>query len=405
MKTRLLAIACVALAAVLVVVLLATPACVKQPAIKLGVPYPMTGPYAADGVEIIAGVTLAVEEINAQGGLLGRPLEVLMADTKALAPEDVDAAAKLLAQQGVEVFIAGYANYPACLTFGKYDILYLSFDANTAFRRDFLADREEYWNVFQVGGVEALHAINAFETITKRPPYHPPNKKAAIVSVDAPYFSTIAKAFEKVATEGGWEIVLHKLHPWGTTEFGAELAKIRKENPSIIFASFMDVASVRAFMDGFLRNPTQSIVYFEYAPGIPEFLQVLGDSANGIVWTIVLAYLPNDRGQAFVQRFKERLRREPGFSTPSTLYDTVNIWAQGVRNAGSLDQRAIAKAILANPYEGVNGKYVFSPEDQYAISGDDLPIHFVQIQNGKQVLLFLEDKPQAKFQTPPWIKL
>ena len=213
MKTRLLAIACVALAAALVAGLLMTPACGKAPPIKLGVPYPMTRPYAADGVEIIAGVTLAVEQIHAQGGLLGRPLEVLMTDTKALAPEDVDAGAKRLAQQGVEVFIAGYVNYPACLTFGKYDILYLSFDANTEFRRAFLADRGEYWNVFQVGGVEALHAINAFETIIKHAPYQLPNKKAAVVSVDAEYFRTIAKAYEQVATQAGWDIVLHELHP------------------------------------------------------------------------------------------------------------------------------------------------------------------------------------------------
>ncbi len=62
--------------------LLTTSACAKKPTIQLGVPYPMTGPYAGDGTDIIAGVTLAVDEINALGGLVGHKLKYIEVDDK-----------------------------------------------------------------------------------------------------------------------------------------------------------------------------------------------------------------------------------------------------------------------------------------------------------------------------------
>jgi branched-chain amino acid transport system substrate-binding protein len=372
--------------------------------IKIGIPYPMVGPYAADGAEIIAGVTMAVEEINDQGGLLGRPLKVITADTKMLSPEDVDTAAKILARQGVDVFIAGYQNYPACLVFGEYDILYISNDANSFFRKTYLEDSKKYWNIIQMAGIEANYGMDAFRTMSKLLPYRVPNKKVAIFTAENDYTMNISRSFKNAAQGAGWEVVIDELHPWGTTEFGVQMAKIRGQD-LIIFASIIDLREAAAFMREFLKRPTNSIVYYQYSPSIPEFIDVVGEDSNGIVWQIENAPIPGPKADAWTKRYKDRFRRNPGFGQASLLYDSVNVWAQGVKKAGKIDQRAIAKAILDDVYHGVTGVYDFDPKDQYTKIGyENVPMHFYQIQDGKHVLLYLDDHPVGEFKTPPWIK-
>ncbi len=379
-------------------------AVIAQDPIKIGVPYPLTGPYAADGAEIIAGVTMAVEEINEQGGLLGRPLKIVTADTKFLAPEQVDTAAKILDRQGVDVFIAGYQNYPACLVFGEYDIVYISNDANSFFRKTFLEDPKKYWNIIQMAGIESHYGNDAFRTMTKLLPYRVKTKKVAIFTAENDYTMNISRSFKKAAQDAEWEVVMDELHPWGTTDFSVQMSKIRGQD-LIIFASIIDLREAAAFMREFLKRPTNSIVYYQYSPSIPVFIDVVGKDSNGIVWQIENAPIPGPKSDVWTEKYKKRFKRNPGFGQASVLYDSVNVWAQAVRKVGKIDQHEIAKAILDNVYRGVTGAYAFNKQDQYAKTAyDNVPMHFYQIQDGKHVLLFLDDHPVGKFKTPPWIK-
>ena len=372
--------------------------------IKIGLPYPMTGPYAADGAEIVAGAEMAVEEINAQGGLLDRSVELITADTKVLSPEDVDTAAKILDRQGVDVFISGYQNYPACLVFGEYDILYISNDANSFFRNEFLKDPKKYWNVIQMAGVEAHYGIDGFRTMTKLLPYKVPTQKVAIFTAENDYTMNISRSFKNAAEGAGWEVVIDELHPWGTTEFGVQMAKIRGQD-LIVFASIIDLREAAAFMREFLKRPTNSIVYYQYSPSIPEFIDVVGPDSNGIVWQILNAPIPGARSDAWIQRYKKKFRRNPGFGQAALLYDSVSVWSEGVKRAGKIDQRAIAKAILSHPHQGICGLYDFKADDQYPKTGfDNVPMHFYQIQDGKHVLLYLAEHAVGEFKMPPWVK-
>jgi len=380
------------------------PAANSAEPIKIGVPYPMAGPYANDGAEIIAGVEMAVEEINKAGGLLGRPLKILTADTKVLSPEDVDTAAKILDRDGADVFIAGYQNYPACLVFGQFDKIYISNDANSAFREAYLKDPKKYQYVIQTAGVEANYGRDAFRTMTQLLPYKVQSKKVAIFTVENDYTMNISRSFKKAAQDGGYEVVLDELHPWGTTEFGVQLAKIRGQD-LLVFASIIDLREAAAFMREFLKHPSNSLVYYQYCPSIPEFLDVVGNDANGIVWQIGIAPIPGERANAWTKRYFEKFKRNPGFGQAVALYDSVMIWANAVKKVGKIDQKAIVQTIIGTEYQGISGRYVFDPKDHYAKQAYGyVPMHFYQIQDGKNVLLFLGDHPEGKFKTPPWIK-
>ena len=76
-----------------------------ETAIKIGLPIPLSGPTATYGVPILKGAELAVEEINAKGGVLGHKLEILSRDSKASADEAVRLARELIIKDGVNFLV------------------------------------------------------------------------------------------------------------------------------------------------------------------------------------------------------------------------------------------------------------------------------------------------------------
>jgi hypothetical protein len=99
----------------------------KEP-IKIGIPLALTGDFAPIGVDSRAGVQFAVDKINGDGGLLGRPVEIVLFDIKDLAPERLMAAAdKLIGQDKVDTVHAGWAGWGQdikALVVATFHILY-----------------------------------------------------------------------------------------------------------------------------------------------------------------------------------------------------------------------------------------------------------------------------------------
>ena len=81
-----------------------------EASIKIGSASPTSGPYSGDGQEMTRGQELAIEDINAKGGVLGRQLELVVADTEDLAPEKMVNAARRLTNEGVAATFSGYTS-------------------------------------------------------------------------------------------------------------------------------------------------------------------------------------------------------------------------------------------------------------------------------------------------------
>ena len=98
--------------------------------IKVGAPIPITGPFASDGFVMEKAEKLAIADINAQGGLLGRQIEMIVYDIGDLTPDKLQAAAlNLVEQEEVHVLINGYGGMgPDIPAFCPYDVPYLHVD-------------------------------------------------------------------------------------------------------------------------------------------------------------------------------------------------------------------------------------------------------------------------------------
>lgn len=383
--------------------------------IKIGFLAPMTGAYASDGEEMIKRATLAVEDINAAGGLVGRLVELAPIDTKELMPEDVVSAFKLLKAQGVDVFISDYAGEPTDVQMAMaYDIPYFSWNDSRTAERYIAENIEECDNVYRVSPSGREYATIPYKIFTELLPYDYPNKKMALLTVDQEWCMDIsADLRELVAEDPEWEIVIDEEHSYGATEFGPQLIKIRGENPGFIFFSTFAAVELAAFMDQFLADPTDSLIYNPYTPCIPEFAELLGEKADGMFWGDQCSNYGTPSEEDFNRKFEEKFGYAPKLAL---TYDTIMLWAEAVKRAGDpSDYEAVLQAALDYPYTGIVGTYKINPDTHVGTPGFGYIAHRffqIQIDDGiwKDVVLYLHDEPHegtgkyaGSFEIPPWI--
>jgi branched-chain amino acid transport system substrate-binding protein len=385
--------------------------------IRIGVPTMMTGPGAPMGADIIAGIGMAVENVNEKGGVLGRTLEIVYADIKDTNSEDGRMGAMLLDNAGVVAFFPGGFYDPSCvIEFAKYNQPLLHASATKETVDPIAANLQEYGNVFQVCASEKNLGSNAFVNLITLP-YNYPNKKVALLGSDISYDMQVQQGFVWHAQENGWEIVLNDSYPFGSTRFDSQLTRIRAEDPAIIIGSISSTESAVEFVNQFLQNPTNSLIFLHWSPVASKFISTLGEKANGILWQTEFGYLPTKENMMWVDKFIAEFSREPGMAWPAMMDDMLHIWIKAVEYAE--DPTNYSKVIEyirdlgQHPYRGQAGTYGINPERNEGLSGLEwLPIHTYQVQDQKNVLLFLDTKPfegtdavaAGKFQMPPWIK-
>ncbi len=375
--------------------------------IKIGAPDALTGFYAVDGILMLNGTIMAAEEINAAGGLLGRPLEVVSFDIEDMMAEKLIAAAeKLVGSDKVDVIVTSCnATGPDVEAFGNYDIPYFHFDATTTVVEMYRTDPNR-GNVFMLGDTGLVYGAIDFE-VTQMLPYQFPNKKLAVIKADYEWDIEYANGFRDEAIANGWEIVVDEVVPYGTSEWGSLLVKIRASNPSLIVASFYSPPDLVTLFRQWNEDPTDSIISFGYGVSIPEFAEILGEEGNGILGTSAAGVLPDEKGKAWGERYKARFNEEPPINASAgTTYDALMMWAEVVRSVGDVtDYQAINKALEDYSYQGVSGVYNFDGDHKIPES-TSYPQHLFQIQNGSIVTLYthLSPVPGTAFELPPWLK-
>jgi branched-chain amino acid transport system substrate-binding protein len=381
--------------------------------IKIGAPIPITGPYASDGEQMQRALELAVEEQNAKGGVLGRQLELIPGDVGALEAEKIKAVGERLLGEGVDLVITGYADSGVdARVFGEYDMPYLHADAMTLDTEVVASDIDKYGNVFQYCPSEVSYGVDAAEVLFNIPAklgWTPPNNKIAIIKVDYSYNILAADKFKELAAGKGYEIVVDEVTQFGVVEWGPILSKIEETQPAYVTFWNLDPTDAARFQTQFVErfgdNGIDALVYMQYTPNIPEFLELAGEAANGLIWTASV----NAVGEGlddYDQRWQAKFNEEPKSIYAYIVRDAFEMWVEAVEQAGCVDcYDEIIANLRAATYTGYGGTYKFNPTDQQALFGDDwLPSLWYQIQNGANVVTGSDKFAEGQYQLPSWIK-
>lgn len=383
---------------------------------KIGMVAPVTGPYSGDGQEMVRGAELAVEDINQAGGLLGNQLELVTADIADMAPENfIQAAQRLVSQEKVAAAFGGYTT----ATSVEFDIYAQAgvplFHTNTLQENTDYVVKNGMTNIFQCCPTEIWYAsgfIQLMQEWIESGVWTPSSNTVAVISSNDSYSISIAKVLQEGIKKLGWTVTMYEEVSVPYADWGPQLSKIRNNPPGLIFITDYLAGDLASFAKQFAAAPTNSLLYQQYGPSVPEYLELAGDAANGVVWSTTIGTLPDEMGTAFRQRYLDTYGTEAGLSQSGAQYDIVRLWSRAAALAGDpYAFERVTNAVLANTFRGVVGTYGFDQKELTAIPFPDkladpslaMPHLTYQIQDGKQVLFSPAPYGLGEFVLPKWL--
>ncbi|WP_296745939.1 ABC transporter substrate-binding protein [Mesorhizobium sp.] len=389
---------------------------------------PTTDFAAPDGIEFKNGLTLACEEINALGGILGRPLEPYFEDTAQMGDAtNVQAAQRLVDRHAVHAILNGYnIGSGAAIQEVAADngIVYVHYDTTIGHNNLVKSNPDRYWGSFQGDPAEYWYGpgfLKFLQGLEESGEWKRKNNKMAVILSAGVYASNIANAVKEQAKSYGWDISLFETVSVPASEWGPTLAKIRQDPPAVICITHFLPADLGQFALQFASNPTPSLVYMQYGPSIPAFRDIAKQAANGIIYATVVGALQDEIGTAFEKRYKAKFGPNAGHNSGAQPYDGAYVWATaaalagGTGEPGNNDQnRKVAARMSAMIWRGVTGTTRFMPLENAAYtyptqvndSSLGMPHQFLQIQDYTKGPGLIAPAPYGttKFMMPPWIK-
>lgn len=340
--------------------------------IVIGVSTAQTGPAAVAAEWELWGVNLAVEEINAAGGVLGRKLEILVMDNKCNPSEAVNVANKLV--EAKVVAIEGSHCSSAHLASMK-----IIQDAKIPMITG-IASNPQITTLSGKGGNDYAFRISASDAgmmqalgiyLADKKPF----KTVAIVAEDSDFGRGGSDAFKAaVVTKAGLEVVSTDIHPQNAPDFTSILTRLQQRRPDAIATFQLGGDSLN-----FLRQAMQIGVRIPFTGRIElggrntPIIEAGGLEKSVSAWQYS-PYADSPSNKAFAEKIRAKYKSEPYLQTWAG-YDSIRVLAQAIKDAGSTDGAKIKDAIKAMSFTNVMGKTV--KFDEYNQAGHWVALHTV----------------------------
>jgi len=309
-------------------------------AIRIGMVDPLTGVYAAVAQNEVIGAKFAVEQINAKGGVMGRPLELLVEDSANDVGTGVQKTRKLIERDNVQFIIgdvnSGVAQAMAQVTNEK-KVLHVVSGGHT----DGITGKDCKWNVYRVCNTTRAEANSVSELLFKN--Y---GKKWHFITPDYAFGHTLQQAAAANLQKLGGTITGNELAPLGTADFSAYLIKARAANPDVLL-----VLPQGSDMVNCLKQIAQFGIDKQiHVAGLQqelESLEAMPPEARVGVWMFEWYWKqPNTPG---LDQFVAEIRKRSGGKVPTarTWFGYTSVWtyALAANHEKSLDGVKLAKAL------------------------------------------------------------
>jgi branched-chain amino acid transport system substrate-binding protein len=351
------------------------PAAAPAEVVKVGHVAPLTGGIAHLGKDNENGARLAVEEINAAGGLkIGDKtvkLELVAEDDKA-DPKEGTLAAQKIVDSGAAA-VVGHLNsgttIPASKIYADAGMAQISPSATNPkyTEQGFKTAFRVLANDNQQGAVLANYAADTLKA-----------KTIAIIDDRTAYGQGLADVVERVAKEKGIKVVGREFTNDKATDFNAILTKVRATKPDVIMYGGMDATA-----GPMAKQMKQLGIKSTFLAGdgvcSPEFIKLAGDAADILVCSQAGESVEKlAKGGEFVEKYKKRFNADVQIYSPHS-YDAVYVLAEAMKRAGKADRAAIAAEVPKTNYNGLTGQIAF--DEKGDIKGGAISIY--KVKEGK----------------------
>jgi branched-chain amino acid transport system substrate-binding protein len=330
--------------------LLAATSIVAQAAdVTIGAVLPLSGASATIGDDQRRGIELAVEEVNAAGGVLGGKLNVIVEDSGGRAPSALDAAKKLVTVDNVPAVIGEYSS-GITIPVGQYLVQEKRVHLNIGSSSGLVRQLGE--GSFSLIGLDNVSSGFAAQDVIDNG-----WKKAAVIAPNNAFGQGVVTQFEKAFTALGGEITTAILYTEGQTTYRRELQQLERGAPDGREAATI---SREAFELGIGAGSSPwYAIYLSMctSDSDPRFIQgQVGMDLNNI----------GANGQAYADAYQAKYGEGFRSSFNGYGYDAVKMLVAAIEKAGSAEPAAISAALVevGADYEGATGPIVFDADGQ-----------------------------------------
>ncbi len=336
--------------AVATVALAAVPAFAQ---IKIGAAGPMTGSDAVFGEQMKRGAQMAVDEINAAGGVNGQKLELLIGDD-ACDPKQATAVANKMVTDKV-VFVAGHycssSSIPASDIYKEGKILQIT-PASTNPALTDAAFAKGNTTVFRTVGRDDIQGPTMAKYILK----HYPKARIAIIHDKTAYGKGVADEAKKALNAGGLKEVMYEAINRGDKDFTALISKMKQNKIDIMVLGGYHPEGAAIIKQSREQGLSSQMVGFD-ALATDEFAKLGGAATDGVLMSFPPKAEDDPKNAALVKKFRDGKYNPEGYTLFS--YAAVKAWAQAAAKAKSTDAAAVAASLRSGTYDSAVGPLVF----------------------------------------------
>ena len=381
------------------------PAAAQEP-VKIGFSVSLTGGLAASGKAHLLSKQIWLDEINAKGGLLGRPVKLVYYDDQTNAATVPGIYAKLIDVDKVDLVMGAATNLivaamPQIMQRNKMVMVLVALGSNAEFKYP------KYFQSAPFGPDSNGVLSEAFFAVAKT--LKPAPKTVALVGADAEYSNNVLTGARLNAKKLGLQVVYDRTYPPTTVDYTPIVRAIQAANPDVVLVASYPPDSV-----GMVRAATEVGLKTQLFGGAMVGLQFgalmgqLGEKLNGVV--NFHFYVPSEKMkfpgiEEFLSKFQARAKDvgvDPlGFYQPPFAYAAMQVLEQAVKATGTLDDDKLADYIHKHAFQTIVGEIKFNDLGEWAV-GRPIMLQFQNVQGAgldqfktghKQVIVY---PPQYK---------
>ena len=391
----------------------------EEKVIKVGVIGPMNTVF---GIAEKKAVELAAKVINEEGGILGRKVVVISADTGMDQNKAATALRHLIQDEGCKVIIGGFASGVTIAVqpiIAETKTVWLADGAAPSLTDCVVKDYKHYKYFFRAGTLNGTtFAYDIFDVLNNY--FNGELKKnwtrVAIIRDGAKWDSGVMKVLKPMLEKHGYKIVMDKAMSKESEDFTSVLLEAKEKHADVIITLLAHVSGiplVKQWADMRIKIP---IIGHDLSAISPTAWNSSDGKIDGEVFIATGGAIPvplNDRAKWFLKLWKEEYGGYPDANTAYDMFDALFMykWAvEQAEKAGEKDPfnsdvvvKYLERINASNPFETVRGNFAFTKRHD-PLWGDKYIRNWVcQWQNGKIVIIWPKNVATGEYRPPAWM--
>ena len=340
--------------------------------VKIGLSLPLTGDWAEYGDFIKKSVMMVVNKANEDGGINGRKIEVVVADSRGDPKESVLIAEKFVGNPDIIAEIGDFSSSSCMAAAPIYEKANMAQVSPTSSHPDFTKKGR---NMFRVIGTQAAEGpFNARWAVKDLGA-----KTVATLYINNDWGVAANKYFTEAVKAMGGKVVAQEAFAPGEKDFSSVMSKIKRANPDVLYLPvfYADAASIMSQARRMHYKPTVLSTGSLYSP---KLIKLGGKAVEGLMTAAV--YFPDNprpESMAFTKAFIKTYGKAPNMFA-AVGYDAAALVVAALKKTGAKDRASVAPALESLRYSGVTGDFDYSkshdPQKEFAK---------IMVRNGKWV--------------------